>query len=242
MSNENTSNKNIVLIVGKPSCGKSTSLMNMPDQENKVYFNTDLKELPFKSKFKEVFIKNPYDIIGGIHEVEQMENVDAVVLDTLTFLMSQFHTQYVADAANGQKAWGDYGIFYKKFIHAIKSGTKDYAILAHTKDELNELTMSIDTVVPIQGAVGKQGVEADFSTILAAKKVPIKELKDQENDLLHITENDIEDGFKHVFVTRVDKNTTGEKMRSAIGLWDRKEKYIDNDLAQVFNRLHQYYS
>ena len=44
-----------------------------------------------------------------------------------------------------------------------------------------------------------------------------------------------------VIVTRVSKDSVGEKMRSAMGLWGRKELYIDNDLNQVFARLKRYY-
>ena len=72
--------------------------------------------------------------------------------------------------------------------------------------------------------------------------MPIKKLEGHENELLHITDAEREDGFKYVFCTRVTKESIGEKMRSAIGLWNRKELYIDNDLNQVFNRLKQYYS
>ena len=137
--------------------------------------------------------------------------------------------------------WGDYGGFYKDFIHAIKAGTKDYAILAHEDTVLNEQTMQMETRVPIKGAVGKVGIEADFTTILATKQMPIKKLEGFENDLLHITDEEKEDGFKYVFVTRVTKDSVGEKMRSAMGLWSRKELYIDNDLNQVFKRLREYY-
>ena len=34
-------NKNIVLIMGKPSSGKSTSLMNLSNQDKLIYLNTD---------------------------------------------------------------------------------------------------------------------------------------------------------------------------------------------------------
>ena len=56
-----------------------------------------------------------------------------------------------------------------------------------------------------------------------------------------LSDDEKEDGFKYVFVTRVSKDSVGEKMRSAMGLWSRKELYIDNDLNQVFARLKQYY-
>lgn len=236
-------NKNIVLIMGKPNTGKSTSLMNLHNQDKMVYLNTDLKELPFKSRFlKNVEVSDALDVLAYINEIEQSPQVEGAVLDTITFLMSMYERQYVNGATNIQKAWGDYGIFYKEFIHAIKAGTKDYAILAHEDTFLNEQSMQMESRVPVKGSVGKIGVEADFTTILSTKQMPIKKLEGHENDLLHITDAEREDGFKYVFCTRVTKESIGEKMRSAIGLWKREELYIDNDLNQVFNRLKQYYS
>lgn len=155
--------------------------------------------------------------------------------------MAMYERQYVLTAADTQKAWGNYGNFYREFIHAIKAGTKNYAILAHEDKELDAQAMQMVSRVPIKGAVGKIGVEADFTTILSTKRVPIKKLEGYENDLLHITDEEREDESKCVFCTRVSKETTGEKMRSAIGLWGRNELYIDNDLEQVFARLNQYY-
>lgn len=236
-------NKNIVLIMGKPNTGKSTSLMKLANQDKMVYMNTDLKELPFKSRFlKSVDVADAMDVLSYINEIENAPVVEGAVLDTLTFLMSMYERQYVANAANGQKAWGDYGNFYKEFIHAIKAGSKDYAILAHEDTVLNEQSMQLETRIPVKGSVGKVGVEADFTTILSTKQMPIKKLEGFENDLLHITDEEREDGFKYVFVTRVTKDSIGEKMRSAIGLWNRNELYIDNDLNQVFARLKEYYA
>ena len=239
----NSANKNIVLIMGKPNTGKSSSLMKLHNQDKMVYLNTDLKELPFKHRFlKSVDVSDALDVLAYINEIESNNQVEGAVLDTITFLMSMFERQYVSNAANGQKAWGDYGNFYKEFIHAIKAGSKDYAILAHEDTALNEQSMQMETRIPIKGSVGKIGVEADFTTILSTKQMPIKKLEGMENDLLHITDEEREDGFKYVFATRVVKETIGEKMRSAIGLWKRNELYIDNDLDQVFKRLREYYA
>jgi hypothetical protein len=238
-----STNNHIVLVMGKPNTGKSTSLAKLKNQDSMIYLNTDLKALPFKSKFlKIVDVADPMHVLDFIQQAEQMDKVTGVVLDTVTFLMSQYETQYVNNSANTQKAWGDYAAFYKQFIHAIKSGSKDYAVLAHEDTQLNEQSMQMESRVPIKGSVGKIGVEADFTTILSTKQVPLKKLGPYENELLHITDEEKEDGFKYVFCTRVTKETIGDKMRSAIGLWKRNELYIDNDLDQVFTRLRQYYA
>lgn len=72
--------------------------------------------------------------------------------------------------------------------------------------------------------------------------MPIKTLEKYPNDLLKITDTEREDGVKYVFQTRITKDSTGEKMRSAMGLWSREELYIDNDLQLVFERLNKFYA
>jgi hypothetical protein len=238
-------NKNVVLVAGPPNTGKTTSLMQMKNQASFVYLNTDLKELPFKHNFLAAAeIAEPEDILEYINQIEENEVATGGVIDTLTFLMGMFERMRVKTSHDTQKAWGQYGDFYRDFIHRVKSGSKDYAILAHTDTIFNEVKGEYETKVPVKGAVGKVGVEADFSTILGTKQITIKQLEKLgiENDLLHITDEEREDGFKFVFQTRITKETLGEKMRSAMGLWNRNELYIDNNLEQVFSRLRKYYS
>ena len=235
-------NKNILLVMGKPNTGKSSSLRNM-NQQSMVYLNTDLKELPFRGNFAgAVEIADAMDIFDYIQQVEDEPSVTGAVLDTLTFLMSMYERQYVVPASDTQRAWGEYGNFYRSFIHAIKAGTKDYVILAHEDTTLNEQSMSMETRVPVKGAVGRVGVEADFTTIVSAKQMAVAKLKDHQNELLHITPEEEEDGVKYVFCTRITKEFQGEKMRSPIGLWKREELFIDNDAQQIFDRLKQYYA
>jgi hypothetical protein len=236
-------NKNIVLVMGKPNTGKSTSLMKLRNQDKMAYLNADLKELPFKSNFAvNVEITDAYNVLDFIDDIESEPSIEGGVIDTLTFLMMMYERQYVSGAADGRKAWGNYADFYRDITHKIKAGSKDYAILAHASTELNETSAQYETQVPIKGAVGRTGIEADFTTILSTKQIPIKKLEGFENDLLHITDEEKEDGFKFVFTTRITKESVGEKMRAAMGLWSRQELYIDNDLNQVFSRLKTYYA
>lgn len=237
-----TNNKNTVLVMGPPNSGKSTSLMNMKNQAKMAYLNTDLKDLPFQSNFAaNVAVSDAMEVLSFIDMIEQNPDIEGGVLDTITFLMAMYERQYVITSNDTQAAWGAYGNFYRDFIHRIKAGTKDYAVMAHEDVQYNEQSMTMESKVPIKGAVGKIGVEADFTTILSTKQMPVEKLAGLKNDLLHITPEEEEDGFKYVFCTRVTKETVGQKMRSPMGLWERNELYIDNDLEQVFTRLKEYY-
>lgn len=100
-----STNNHIVLVMGKPNTGKSTSLRNLKNQESMIYLNTDLKALPFKSKFlKTIDVADAMDVIGYIQQIEEVPTVTGAVLDTLTFLMSMYERQYVLNATNTQKA------------------------------------------------------------------------------------------------------------------------------------------
>lgn len=238
-------NKNVVCVMGKPNTGKSTSLRNLKNLDKFVYFNTDNKEAPFKGKFMaNVYVNRAIDVPAYIGDVEKNPDVAGAALDTITKMMEMYERQVVAPlagTAKGQAAWGDYGNYCRDVVHRIKTGSKDYVVFAHEDEFLNEQRGMMESRIPVKGSVGKIGLEADFSIILASVQVPLKQLEGHKNDLLTITPEEIEDGVKYVFVTRITKEYAGGKMRAPMGLWARNELYIDNDLQKVFTRLKDFY-
>ena len=46
----------------------------------------------------------------------------------------------------------------------------------------------------------------------------------------------------YVFQTKIDKSTLNERMRSPFGMWGKDEKYINNDIQSVIDRLDTYYA
>ena len=120
----------------------------------------------------------------------------------------------------------------------VSRSTKNVIILAHTSDVVNEDSV-METLVKFKGSVMNTGVESYFSTVISTKKVPISKL--EKNDLLNITEEEEALGYKHVFQTKLTKDTSNERIRSSFGMWDKNETYIDNDVQLVLDRLHEYY-
>jgi len=238
-----TGNKNVVLIMGRPNVGKSHSLINLENPERIAYFNTDMKELPFPSKFKiNKEISQPYEILDYIDQIEEHgKEIDTVVLDTLTFLFDMFENQIINTSADTQKSWGAYAQFYQTLMNKIKKGTKNYVIMAHEGEKYDKKEMVNDVSVPIKGSTGKRGVEGDFSNILQARTISIAEAEKWPNDYLTFTDDEKEDGIKRVFVTRITSDTLGHKIRSSWQLWKREELYIDNDLNKVLKKIKQYY-
>ena len=124
----------------------------------------------------------------------------------------------------------------------VAKSTKNVIFLAHTADTLNESEMSMETKVPVKGALKNNGIESYFSVVISSKKVPLKALKDYGSELLTITPEEEALGFKYVFQTRLTRDTVGERMRGPLGLFETKETFIDNNAQLVLNRLHEYYA
>ena len=238
-----TGNKNVILIMGRPNVGKSHSLIGLKNPEKIAYFNTDLKELPFPSKFKiNKEISSPYDILAYIDEIEEKgKGIETVVLDTLTYLFDMFENQIIGNAVDTQQAWGEYGQFYQTLLNKIKKGTKNYIILAHEAETYDKKEMVNDVSVPLKGATRRKGVEGDFSNILQARTISIATANQFPNDYLHISDDEREDGIKRVFVTRITADTLGHKIRSSYQLWKREELYIDNNIDAVLTKIQDYY-
>lgn len=244
MSDEiNDVNDQLVLICGYSTTGKSASLRNIPDQQNWMYLNTEAgKRLPFKNKFQQYRIEDPYQVHEAFDYAMTLPETKGIIIDSITFLMDMFETMYVLNSSNTMKAWGDFSQFFKILMQQkVTAFAKPVIITAHVLDVLDEKAMEIKTSVPIKGSLKNNGIEAYFSTVVAAKKVPVKELDTYKSSLLNISEEDRDLGYKHVFQTRPTKVTVGERIRSPMGMFDKSQTYMDNDAALLLKHLHEFY-
>lgn len=238
-----TINEQLVLISGESSTGKSASLRNIRNQERWMFLNTEAgKRLPFQNKFDPYKITEPYQVHEGLDFLKESPDHDGGILDTLTFLMDMYESQYVMTATNTQTAWGQFAKFFKDMmLEKVASLNKPFLILAHTKSELDEVAMEMRTAVPIKGSLRNNGIESYFSTVVSTKKVSLKKLEPYKNDMLNITEEDEMLGYKHVFQTRLTKETVGERIRSPMGMFTKEQTFIDNDVQILLDHMHTYY-
>jgi hypothetical protein len=123
----------------------------------------------------------------------------------------------------------------------VARSKKSVIFLAHTKAELDEASMEMRTAVPVKGSLKNNGLEAYFSTVVATKKVALSKLEPYKNKMLNITEDDELLGYKHVFQTRLTKETRGERIRSPMGMFTKEETFMDNDAQLLLNHLNAYY-
>lgn len=238
-------NDQLILICGYSGTGKSASLMNIRNQDKWFYFNTEAgKRLPFKNSFCNIRIEDPMEVLSFFDEaIANKDKIEGIIIDSLTFLMDMYETQYVLNSPNTMKAWSNFNQFFKTLLQekVVKFG-KPVIFTAHVQDVLDEKSMEMKTMVPIKGALKGTGVEAYFSCIVAAKKVPIKDLESYKSNLLNITDEERELGYKHVFQTRITKSTTGERIRGPMGLFDKSMTYMDNDCQKLLDHLTAYYA
>ena len=237
-------NDNLILLCGKSATGKSASLMGLKNPEGVMYLNCEAgKKLPFRSRFKEYVVTDPLQINEAFAAAESMPEVHTIVVDSLTYLMDMYESIYVVNAANTMKAWGDFAQYFKTMMQQfVARSTKNVIFIAHTKSDLNESEMVMETYVPVKGSVKNNGVESYFSTIIASKKVPLKTLKDYQSSLLTITPEEEALGFKYVFQTKLTKDTVSERLRGPLGLFNTSETFTDNNMQLILDRLHQYYA
>ncbi|RUX60178.1 AAA family ATPase [Mesorhizobium sp. M7A.F.Ca.CA.002.12.1.1] len=243
MSNE--TNDQLVLVSGFSGTGKSASLRNIRNQERWLYNNTEAgKRLPFANKFLNKRISDPYEVLGYFDQaIENKDKLDGIITDSITFLMEMYESKYVLGSNDTQKAWGNFAQYFKELMQdKVVLWGKPTIFTAHLLDKLDTVKHEMKTEVPIKGALKNNGIEAYFSTVVSTKRVSLLELEKYGSDLLTITDEDRELGFKHVFQTRITKETTGERIRAPMGMFTREQTYIDNDCQLLLDHLTKFYA
>lgn len=237
-------NDNLVLISGPSTTGKSASLMKLKNPEGVMYLNTESgKKLPFKSKFKEYTIIDPYQVFEAFTHAESLKEIHTIIIDSVTFLMDSFETMHVLGSSDTMKGWSNYQQFFKKLMQQyVANSTKNVIMTAHTQQLLNENEMVLETKVPVKGALKANGLESYFSNVISTKKIKTKDLAKYQSKLLTVTPQEEALKFKHVFQTQITVDTVHERIRAPLGMWDVSETFIDNDVQLVLDRLHSYYA
>jgi hypothetical protein len=237
-------NDQMALICGLSGTGKSASLRDIPNQERWFYLNTEAgKRLPFRSQFQQFRIEDPYQVHEAFTHFTGNPDIDGGIIDSVTFMMDMFETKYIYGSSNTQKAWADFAQFWKHLLQdLVVKFKKPVLMTGHTLATYNEATMGYDVAVPVKGALKNNGLESYFSTVVAAKKMTLKELEGYSSDILTITEDDEIVGYKHVFQTRPTKATIGERIRSPLGMFTRDETFMDNNAQLLLQRLHDFYA
>lgn len=236
-------NDNLVLIGGESGAGKSAALAKLRDQEGVLYLNCESgKKLPFRNKFNSVTITDPLQVYEGFTWAESQDHIHTIVVDSVSFLMEMFESVHIVGAADTRAKWQDYAQYFKNLMQQyVAKSTKNVIMITHIAEDLDESTGLRKTQARVKGALKNVGIEAFFSLNVNVKKVPLRELEPYQNQYLNITDDDKLVGYKHVFQTRITKNTTGERIRGPMGMFSPAETFIDNDAQVLLDVIHDFY-
>ncbi len=249
-------NDNLVLIVGESAGGKSASLKDLENQEGVMYLNCEAgKKLPFKNSFAKYTITNPVQVLeafdyvaanNGVIKHPQLNKdvtIHTIVVDSITFLMEMYESVFVLPATNSMQAWSNYAQFFKMLMQdRVAKAQANVIFTAHVLSTLNENEGVMETKVPVKGSLKNNGLEAYFSCVVMARRVPIKKLDGYSSDLLEITPEEEALGFKYVYQTRVTKDTVHFRIRGPMGLFSTAESFMDNNAQKLLNHIHSYYN
>ncbi|QIG76587.1 NTP-binding helicase protein [Rhizobium phage RHph_I1_6] len=237
-------NPQLVMIAGESGSGKSASLRNLKNQPGWLYMCCESgKRLPFKNDFEVVNITDPYSVYDGLTYVKDTPDKVGAIIDTTTFLMDMHESKYVLTSTNTQTAWGSYAQYWKNLMQQyVAPMGKPVIMLAHVLDVFDEKNNEMRTSIPVKGALKNNGIEAYFSTVVMTRKMPLREIEEYKNDMLHIDDDEEMLGFKHCFQTRLTKKTVGTRIRSPMGLFQKNETFIDNDCQILLDHLKEFYS
>lgn len=232
----------LLLIAGESGTGKSTSLRNLP-WDKTLYLRAEPKRLPFKHKFEEFKVTDPYQVHQALEEANGMDEIEYIVIDSITFLMEMFETIYINGAADTRAAWTAYGNFWRELIYTyVANSNKKIIMIAHTQDMVDKNSEEIYRAVPIKGSLKDKGIEAYFSHVVYCKVERVKALqKDYMNSYLTINDEEENLGIKNVFQTRKTKQTLKDRIRNPMDLFSVKESFIDNDAKMLMDIITEYH-
>lgn len=241
-------NDNLVLICGQSGEGKSASLMDLHTigpEEGVLYLNCEAgKKLPFKNNFKSITITDPYSVLAAFDHIKDSPGrYHTVVIDSVTFMMDMFESVHIIGSANTMQGWANYNQFFKTLMQEkVANCSINVIMLAHVLPVFNDERGIYEVKVPVKGSLKNQGVEAYFSSIVMTKKVPLRILDNYKNSMLNVTDEDRLVGYKHVFQTRITKDSVGERTRGPLNMFSVQETYTDNNAGALMKHIQDYYS
>ena len=201
-----------VLLIGKSGTGKSTSMRNFENDEIAV-INVLGKQLPFKSKIKNIITTDDYNkVVENIQKTSRK----TIVIDDAGYLITNQFMRNHSKGGGGNAVFAVYNELadnFWKLVNTIKNidGGKTVYFIMHEDTDENGNTRP--------KTIGK--LLDDKVCIEGMFTVAIRSM--------------FKDG-KYIFRTKTDGN---DIVKSPLGMFEEEE--IDNDLKEVDKIIREYY-
>lgn len=165
-------------------------------------------------------------------------NIKVIITDSISFLMTKYHDIDIQSAEDTRSAWGDYAVYFRKFMAKLSKTGCINICTGHTEEAYNKKQMITETFVTIKGENKKLGVEAFFTTVIHALRTLMDDYPpNYRNALFAPNAWERERGVKYVYETFPGEFSNNPRLRSAPGLFKPDEGYINNDIGLVLARL-----
>jgi hypothetical protein len=231
---------NKLLVLGRSGSGKSASMRNL-DAATTGIINCDKQELIFPSKgyhfdltpegapdlatSNYVETSKPSSVLATLRAWETREDLDTIVLDTITHLITAY---YITEALG--KEFGGYkelGTSFWNIIDFIRIMKKNVVVFGHIDNKFNDMGEKEVTLKAHGNMIDKFETESYFNTLLMAE--------------VRKVEGEIRWDFK------TQPDAVVEKIKSPVRFEGDTvvrclEKYEPNDLNAIFNKLNKFYS
>jgi len=247
----------------KPELGNRTLLINCDSKPLSWVGNT---------AFKVYSAPCPTLIPAIIKKAGDSGDFDLIIVDTITVAMAEYTRRfintempkyafnkddqivsdrnYVSTSAklggivDSMANWGKYAALVSEIVAEGSKCKAQFVMMGHLnsrEDEGGEFIYKC----PLQGQIGKQGLEGLFSIVMHATTLPLEKLTgeyNQEHKYLGTEESLEFTGERFVFQVAHTKDTIhSHALRTIQGLWPDGVRFIDNDLQMVFDRFDEVY-
>ena len=220
----------LVLVIGKSGCGKSTSLRNLPPKETCI-FVPNSKSLPFPGAAQQykvgenLIVNSELDDIQGLvqHVNDNMPHIKTLVIEDFThcFTARIFDPVFLSRTTGGDafQRWNDFGASVYQALFAMADKWRDdlyITVLHHT--EIKE-----------DGTIGFRSSGKLLDNTI--------DIPSYFNYMFHalVQRADTPDGRRYVFQTNED---SVRQAKSVTGVFP--DMFVANDLQKVLTRIRDF--
>ena len=166
------------------------------------------------------------EINPGARYLEEKDDIEWIVVDTLSFWFDQLEKQHVIFSDDSRGNWGKiYATEIQSLLHfANNVSKKNWVFLTHTATDEEAVNFVKRTRASVKGATGKRGLEAYFDVVIFTN---VYETNDDENPLGY--------GFQ----VKKTRDSLGFSVRSPMGMFPTPF-LKSNNILKVFKYMDEY--
>lgn len=234
-----------------------------------LYISGDNKVLPWlgsNTHFKRYTLQCPTQLPAIIRQAGGSGDFHTIIVDTLTRVAETYQSCFIGSAVpkyamngeamitdpnyvavtkqgkvDGMSGWGRMASLIRDTLAAGDTSGCQMIYMSHMSNVQKE-DGGYQWQAPIQGQIGKIGLESYFTICLVARSIPVEKLAaEPDHPLLGKTESRPGTGQRYVFQVEKTSDTMDYPVRIIDGMFPEGLHYIDNDMASLLNHLTELY-